>query len=144
MFWFSSEAEYLCVGYFPFKEEIMSCSTFWSVSVTRSTGELFCMTAMSFWSASQIIWQKHNNKIYVSAALTNQTWCVLVTYRYILLHILSSLQIILFLTKNMKTSLYTGFIPFFFTSIKTSVIITDNADHLKYIVYNRMFNSLHK
>lgn len=52
---------YLCVGYFSLMEEIMSCSTFWSVSVTRSTGELFCMTAMSFWSASRIIWQEHNN-----------------------------------------------------------------------------------
>lgn len=37
----------------------MSCSTLWSVSVTRSTGELFSMTLMSFWRASRITWQKH-------------------------------------------------------------------------------------
>lgn len=36
----------------------MSCSTLWSVSVTRSTGELFSITLMSFWSASRITWQK--------------------------------------------------------------------------------------
>lgn len=37
----------------------MSRSTLWSVSVTRSTGELFSMTLMSFWSASRITWQRH-------------------------------------------------------------------------------------
>lgn len=36
----------------------MSSSTLWSVSVTRSTGELFSITLMSFWSASRITWQK--------------------------------------------------------------------------------------
>lgn len=50
--------QYLWVGYFSLMEDIINCSTFWSVSVTRSTGELFSMMLMSFWSASRIIWQK--------------------------------------------------------------------------------------
>lgn len=49
------------MGYFSLMEDMMSCSTFWSVSVTRSTGELFSMTLMSFWRASRIIWQRGIN-----------------------------------------------------------------------------------
>lgn len=60
------QTRYLCVGYFSLMEDIISCSTLWSVSVTRSTGELFCMIAMSFWSASRIIYQENDNNNRVS------------------------------------------------------------------------------
>ena len=47
---------YLWVGYFILMEDMIRASTFWSVSVTRSTGELFCMMEMSFCNASRIIY----------------------------------------------------------------------------------------
>lgn len=54
----STAGAHLWVGNFSLMEVMMSCSTFWSVSVTRSTGELFCMTLMSFCRASRIIWKQ--------------------------------------------------------------------------------------
>lgn len=46
-------ATYLCVGNFSFTDWMMSCSTFWSVSVTRSIQELFVITFLSSIKASR-------------------------------------------------------------------------------------------
>lgn len=46
-------ASYLCVGNFSFTDWMMSCSTFWSVCVTRSTEELLVITFLSSSRASR-------------------------------------------------------------------------------------------
>lgn len=49
-------ASYLWVGNFSFTDWMMSCSTFWSVCVTRSTDELFVITFLSSCRASRTTW----------------------------------------------------------------------------------------
>lgn len=52
---YTGKQPYLWEGYFSFIKEIMKFSTFWSVSVTRSTGELLVITDISSLSAPRII-----------------------------------------------------------------------------------------
>lgn len=49
-------ASHLCVGNFSFTDWMMSCSTCWSVWVTRSTEELFVITFRSSRRASRTTW----------------------------------------------------------------------------------------
>ena len=55
---------YLCVGNLSLTEAMMSCSTFWSVLVTRSTEELLHMTFISFCSASLTIYTGNRTEWY--------------------------------------------------------------------------------
>lgn len=67
-------ASHLCVGNFSFTDWMMSCSTCWSVWVTKSTEELFVITFRSSRRASRTTWPKHIWFMKLLSGLFYNTW----------------------------------------------------------------------